>query len=255
MSTVSSKSWDRYINALRKLNTKATNKMLAKINEVGTDDKEALEELIRYAYAVATRYGEGAASLTCEMYDALAELSGVIVAPAVPAPTATYGDVAKAVYGTNLQSKNPQVMAESIGRLVKMASVDTMQHNALRDGAEWAWIPRGDTCAFCIMLASNGWQPASKKAIKNGHAMHVHANCDCTYAIRFNSGVEVEGYDPDRYYEMYKDADGTTPEDKVNYMRREFYAENKEEINAQKRSAYEKRQELNSSAAEETDVN
>ena len=37
-------------------------------------------------------------------------------------------------------------------------------------------------------------------------------------------------------------------------MRREFYAENKEEINAQKRSAYEKRQELNSSAAEEVDV-
>lgn len=254
MSTVSSKSWDRYINALKKLNNKATNKMLAKINEVGTGDKEALEELIRYAYAIATRYGEGAASLTCEMYDALAALSGELVAPAAPAATATYGDVAKAIYGTNMQSKNPEVMADSIGRLVKMASVDTMQQNALRDGAEWAWIPSGDTCAFCIMLASNGWQPASKKAIKYGHAMHVHANCDCTYAIRFNSNVNVEGYDPDKYYEMYKDADGSTPEDKINYMRRQFYVENKEEINAQKRDAYEKRQELNSSAAEETNV-
>jgi uncharacterized protein VirK/YbjX len=38
-------------------------------------------------------------------------------------------------------------------------------------------------------------------------------------------------------------------------MRRENYAKNKEEINAQKRSAYEKRKELNSSEAEEQDVN
>lgn len=254
MATVSSKAWDRYINALRKLNNKATNRMLAKINELGTDDPEALAELIRYAYGIATRYGEGAAALACEMYDALAELSGALVSPAIPAATATYGDVAKAVYGTNLQSKNPNVMAESIGRLVKMAGVDTMQQNALRDGAEWAWIPRGDTCAFCIMLASNGWQKASKNAIRNGHAMHIHANCDCTYAIRFNSDLEVEGYDPDKYLDMYYDADGSTPEERVNAMRREFYAENKEKINEQKRSAYEKRKELNSSAAEEYEV-
>ncbi|MBQ2439501.1 MAG: hypothetical protein II267_06415, partial [Paludibacteraceae bacterium] len=204
MATVSSKAWDKYIGALKQLNTKATNRMLEKINELGTDDPEALVELIRYAYAIATRYGEGAAALSAEMYDALAELSGKIVAPAVPASTASYGDVAKAVYGTNLQSKNPQVMADAIGRLVKMASADTMQQNALRDGAEWAWIPRGDTCAFCLMLASNGWQRASKKALRNGHAMHIHANCDCTYAIRFSSDVEVEGYnDGEEYRKLY----------------------------------------------------
>ena len=240
MATISAKSWDRYINALRKLNTKATNRMLAKINEVGTDDREALEELIRYAYGIATRYGEGASALSAEMYDALAELSGKIVPPAVPAPTASYGDVAKAVYGTNLQSKNPQVMADSIGRLVKMAGVDTMQQNALRDGAEWAWIPRGDTCAFCIMLASNGWQRASKKAIKNGHAMHIHANCDCTYAIRFNSGVDVEGYNNGKEYrDMYYGAEGSTPEERVNSIRRRFYAENKGIVGAESSKAEE----------------
>jgi len=240
MATISAKSWDRYINALRKLNTKATNRMLAKINEVGTDDREALEELIRYAYGIATRYGEGASALSAEMYDALAELSGKIVPPAVPAPTASYGDVAKAVYGTNLQSKNPQVMADSIGRLVKMAGVDTMQQNALRDGAEWAWIPRGDTCAFCIMLASNGWQRASKKAIKNGHAMHIHANCDCTYAIRFNSDVDVEGYnDGKEYRDMYYGAEGSTPEERVNSIRRRFYAENKGIVGAESSKAEE----------------
>ena len=54
---------------------------------------------------------------------------------------------------------------------------------------------------------------------------------------------------------MYEDADpGGSPTDKINAMRREFYAENKNRINEQKRSAYAKRVERNSSAAEEVDV-
>lgn len=250
---VSNKSWDRYLEATRKLSNKAMELMRAKIMEVGVDTPEALQTLIDYGYALATKYGEGTGALACEMYDALAELSEYIAPPAVPAPTAKYGEVAKAVYGTNLQSKNPDVMLGAIGRLVKMAGVDTMQQNALRDGAEWAWIPHGDTCAFCLTLASRGWQKASRSAIKNGHAEHVHANCDCTYAIRFNPNVNVEGYDPEIYKAMYDEGSGS-PQEKINYMRRQFYEENKEKINSQKRSAYEKRKELNSSAAEEYEV-
>lgn len=92
--------------------------------------------------------------------------------------------------------------------------------------------------------------------MKGGHAEHIHANCDCTYAIRFNSGTDVQGYDPDKYYEMYKDAaPGKNSKAKINAMRREFYAENSEKINEQKRDAYQKQKERESSAAEETNVN
>lgn len=258
MSTVTRNAWNRYLVKLRNLSSKASDELI-KFMQSGHDpyaDPSATKEVIDYAYALATKYGEGAGSLASEMYDALAELSGKVVPPAVPAQTATYGEVAKAVHGTKLQSSDPNVMAGAVGRMVKLAGVDTMQQNALRDGAEWAWIPSGDTCAFCLMLASQGWQPASRNAIKNGHAMHIHANCDCTYAIRFDSGVEIEGYnDGEEYRKMYYDADGFTPEERVNAMRREFYAENKDKINTQKRSAYEKRKELNSSEAEEFNAN
>ena len=162
-------------------------------------------------------------------------------------------ETAKAIVGT-LKTGNATIVADATGRLVKMVGVDTMQQNALRDGAEWAWIPRGDTCAFCLTLASNGWQPASRKAIRNGHAEHVHANCDCTYAVRFGPDLNVEGYDPQKYLEMYYDADGNTPTERINALRREFYAENKEIINEQKRSAYAKRIERNSSKAEEINL-
>jgi hypothetical protein len=241
MADISYKSWNSYIKRLRSLSDKAASELIRFIAD-GHDvysDPSMSKEVIDYAYALTTKYGEGAGALASEMYDALAELSGKAVPAAVPAETATYGEVAKAVYGTKLQSDKPEVMAGAVGRMVKMAGVDTMQQNALRDGAEWAWIPRGDTCAFCLTLASRGWQKASRKAIKNGHAEHVHANCDCTYAIRFSDDVNVEGYDPEALKAMYDEAEGATPNDKINYLRRRFYAENKGLVGAESSKAEE----------------
>ena len=260
MARITAKAWNNYISTLRRLSDRATKEMLSMVTKLSNQYNEGIITLAEYedaaidfAYALATKYGEGAGAMACEMYDAIAELQGANVASAVPAPTATMAETAKAVKGT-MKTGNPNIVADATGRLVKMVSADTIQQNALRDGAEWAWIPQGDTCAFCIALASRGWQRASRKAIKNGHAEHIHANCDCTYAIRFSDGLDVEGYRPQEYLDMYQDADGNTPTQRINAMRREFYAENKEVINAQKRSAYEKRVERNSSAAEESNV-
>lgn len=253
MATVSRKAWNKYIADLRKISDKAADEAEKYIKTHSIMSPAEMQRFIEYAYALATKYGEAAGALACEMYDALAALSGAAVPPAVPAQTATYGDIAKAVYGT--YKMNPEITSSAIGRQVKLVGVDTMQQNALRDGAEWAWIPSGDTCAFCLTLASRGWQRASKNALRNGHAEHVHANCDCTYAIRFSNDIDVEGYNPDEYLEMYEGADGDSPEGRINALRREFYAKNKETINAQKRSAYAKRKERNSSAAEEINVN
>ena len=103
------------------------------------------------------------------------------------------------------------------------------------------------------MLAGAGWRNQTNWGAAH-HAEHVHANCDCTYAVKFSDDFTIAGYDPSEYSEMYEDADGGTREEKLNAMRREAYAENKEEINEQKRSAYEKRKERESSEAEEINV-
>ena len=238
--TVSAKDWDAYIRRLSALNETAAEKMRDFVKKNGFGDMNAL---IDYAYALATKYGEGAAALSAAMYDAVAELSGKLFDPAIPAETASYQQVAKTVQGVAKVSQNPEEMGSAVGRLVKQAGADTTLRNALRDGAEFAWVPSGDTCAFCITLASRGWQRASKKAIKGGHAEHIHSNCDCTYAIRFDGKGGVAGYDPEKYLRMYEGAEGDTPREKINAMRRENYAEHKEEINAQKRAAYAERKE------------
>lgn len=243
--------WLRYVRRQTALERTAKAKMEAHIDAAGLGDPD---NLIGYAYGVATTYGEASAALAATMYDEMAELAGVALPAAELADTATFAEVAVAINGVLRKSQNTEILSSSVSRLVKQAGADTTLKNAIRDGAEFAWVPHGDTCAFCVMLASNGWKRASKKALKNGHAEHIHSNCDCEYAVRFDSSTTVAGYDPDKYLQMYEDAEGAKWQDKVNSMRREFYAENSEEINAQKRSAYAKRRELESSRAEEIDV-
>lgn len=221
------KSWVEYINRLARLNEEAGRKMADYIAKHGTGDADAL---IAYAQALVQKYGEGSAELACQMYDAVAEASGVDMPPAEPAPPADYGETAKMV---NATKQSPPLLQSGVSRLVKRAGADTTLKNAIRDGAEWAWVPHGDTCPFCITLASRGWQKASKKALKGDHAEHIHANCDCEYAIRFDSRTTVAGYDPDKYLEQYYDHGGD-----INAMRRAQYAKNKNAINAQKRAAY-----------------
>lgn len=260
MKTISRRAWNRYIEKLRQLDNKAAEEMIKYRAAVVADYEAgkvtasaARKSIVDYAFGITTKYGEASASLACEMYDAAARLTGATVPAAIPAKTATYAETAKAVYGT--LNQNPEVMPAAVGRLVKQAGADTTMQNAIRDGAEWAWIPNGDTCAFCITLASQGWMPASKDQLNGNHAEHIHANCDCTFAIRFDGASGVAGYDPDKYLSMYNGADpGGSWRDKVNAMRRGIYAKNADEINAQKRDAYEKRKERESSEAEELNV-
>ena len=257
--TITDKSWTTYIDNLRKVNDTAAALManyLAKVRK--TDPTLSLisskQMLINYAFGLATKYGEAAAELACEAYDQMGILSQVVIPAAEPAATATIHEVAKAVNGT-LKYGNDQIVAGAIGRLVKLASVDTMVNNALRDGAQFAWVPKGDTCPYCIMLASNGWVTASKRAIRDGHAEHVHSNCDCTYAVRFNDSVDVEGYDPDDYYDRlmhgkgidadiladvgeYEEGDNLDWKEGLEALRRQHYRDHKDEINANRRAAY-----------------
>jgi hypothetical protein len=179
--------------------------------------------LLDYAFALSQHYGQAIGALSCQMYEATAAAQGAVIPTAEMAELPEYGEVAKAIHGTMKQSQNN--VPATIARLIKQVGADTTLKNAGRDGAEFAWVPHGDTCAFCITLASRGWQRVSKKALKNGHAEHIHAHCDCEYAVRFDGKSSVAGYDPDKYLEEYYNAEGNTPKEKINSMRRARYAE------------------------------
>lgn len=232
--TITQYDLDNYIATLRDVNQTAADKIIAYINKHGLSNTK---ELLDYSYSIVATYAEAAGAWAAEMYDAIAILEGKYLPPAEIAEIAGYGDVAKAINGTLKVSENAEEIASAATRWVKMASADTMLNNAIRDGAQFAWVPHGDTCPFCITLASRGWQNASKKALKGGHAEHIHSNCDCQYTIRFDENTNVEGYDPDKYLSMYRNAEGSTPQERINSMRRA--TTNRDRINEQRRATRE----------------
>lgn len=228
---ITEKAWLEYITKMSQISQKAADLMQAYVRKHGFADDKAL---LDYAFALSQHYGQAIGALSCKMYEATASAQGVVVPTAEIADLPEYGEVAKAVHGTMKQSQTN--VPATIARLVKQVGADTTLKNAMRDGAQFAWVPHGDTCAFCITLASRGWQYMSKKALKNGHAEHIHAHCDCEYAVRFDGKSTVAGYDPDKYLEEYSNAGGD-----INAMRRIRYKENKDAINARKRELYAKR--------------
>lgn len=225
---ITEKAWLEYITKMSQISQKAADLMQSWVQKNGLENDKAL---LDYAYALSQHYGQAIGALSCQMYEATAAAQGVIVPTAEVADLPDYGEVAKAVKGTKKQS--PNNIPGTLARLVKQVGADTTLKNAERDGAQFAWVPHGDTCAFCITLASRGWQYMSKKALRNGHAEHIHAHCDCEYAVRFDGKSTVAGYDPDKYLEEYYDANGD-----INEMRRKRYAQNKDVINARKRELY-----------------
>lgn len=259
---ISRKSIDSYVKRMRQLNDKAYNSMLEFIDKNGIEDVNAL---IEYAHALATKYGEGASELACMMYDEMARKSKAPVKRAIPAQTATYGETAKAIHGSLKQSPTGQKLGSVVARMVKQAGADTTLQNAQRDGAYFAWVPVGETCAYCTMLGAIGWQKAGKTTLNGDHAEHIHANCDCQYVIDFKGDATIEGYEPNRikdtimkqaYGKDWKDHDfeadflrnnarkasygGRT---ELNAMRRLEYKQHADSINERKREEYRLRQE------------
>lgn len=101
---------------------------------------------------------------------------------------------------------------------VKKAAGVTVMQNARRDRRHprFARVPAGaETCNFCLMLASRG--PVYWTAETAGAMNHYHANCDCRIVPVWDSvaivterggvirrgGSQIEGYDPDAYFERY----------------------------------------------------
>lgn len=227
------KAWTDFAQKLAAVNETAAQLMKQWLKANGTGN---LEAAVQYAYQLSLTYGEAAAALACEMYEAAALFYGVTVPPAVPGDGPIEERLKAAIIKATIEA--PSTIPAIVGRTVKQQAADTTLKNAQRDGAEWAWVPIGDTCAFCIALASRGWQHQSKAA-KTAHADHIHNNCNCTYAVRFSKKDGIAGYDPQYYFDLYNNASPShSSQDKINALRRENYAANKDEINAQKRAAY-----------------
>lgn len=174
----------------------------------GAKPEQVREFAIEVVDDAVGAFGDGASSLAADMYEGMAELSGVKVKPAVIDTSDFHGHIESEVryqLGKYL-SGDPQGFIRACGSKasdqVARRANQTMRLNAKRDGLRYARVPMGgETCSFCAMLASRGFDFKTAKSAGDGN--HYHKGCRCKVIPGF-PGMDVEGYDPDEWHARWQ---------------------------------------------------
>lgn len=174
---------DNFTRLLNGISEDAKKRMAQALQRITLDDIAVTrEEIIAAMNAILGPYSMNAAALSATFYDGLRELFGIsdgFTAEAVSShdPKATEGAVRS--FMRFAVDDNAQALSNALlGRIdyeIKKTANECVEQNAIRDPKKpkWARIPTGaETCAFCIMLASRGFDYNSKET-----ASHAHANC------------------------------------------------------------------------------
>lgn len=180
------------------------------------DPAQVRDELIAIMQAVVERYGSAAAAASADWYEALRELETslsdyrVQLAPAI-SPVVVESKVRAVAGPLWVEGGTEQVSTALTGmvdRIVKAAGRDTITMAAEQDPARprFARIPSGtETCAFCRMLASRGFDYSSMKAA--GADRKFHAHCDCMIVPSWSAKTpRISGYDPAADYRRFQAA-------------------------------------------------
>lgn len=172
------------------------------------------DALLDFVPALVQRYGDLAATVAAEWYETTraAALGGTYNALAEPPVVTDQVQGAVRYAAGALFTDNPEVglsvLNGAVQRLVQYSNRATVRRNADRDVAHprFARVPTGaKTCAFCLILSSRGFVYHSSKLA--GGDEHFHDDCDCQIVADFDKDqAHIEGYDPDRYYQMYQAA-------------------------------------------------
>ena len=160
---------------------------------------------------IGTLYGGRAGDAAYALRAMVAEACGVEIEDFdyAYAPDPEYVDATARYQVEKLKAGDVDGFSKAIGGAARYfaerGANDTMAELGRRDGkrARFARIPTGaTTCPYCCMLASRGFVYRSDLSALNAN----HRNCDCRIVEGFE-GMEVEGYDPDEYYRLWKDAE------------------------------------------------
>lgn len=145
------------------------------------DRKAMIDFVTAVVRQITSAYGEIAAVAAAEFYDEVREIGGFGGKAAVPVAGRPPEEQLKAVvrWGIGpLWEDTPRPDAAlarlqgSTSRLALQPGRLTTYEMVKRDGARYAHVPRGKTCAFCLMLASRG-------AVYHSEQPHYHDHCDC----------------------------------------------------------------------------
>lgn len=175
-----------------------------------------LDEVIAAATEIAARFSLYGSELGAQWYDLCSRLAGYDVDEAELVDPDLYGlserarlTAEKADTSTSMAS----VMGGYLQNVVNDSIRQTGRANLWRDyerglvTGRWSRVPVGDTCAWCLMLASQGAWYLSEKSALEGKAGRYHSDCNCV-AVYHADPESINGYSKlPGYKRKYYDAD------------------------------------------------
>lgn len=160
-------------------------------------------------------WGDAAAERSLEMFDEVCEREGIravsrrydVIDQDKVADALHYARTLHLEKMDNDQAgyrKRCRTLMESY---VHRSAWDNVIRNCEENRIRWARVPTGsETCAWCLMLASRGFDYLSSDTARAGN----HNGCDCM-VVPGKKGTDIEGYDPDAmarsFYQMADELD------------------------------------------------
>ena len=179
-------------------------------------DGITVDEIIEAATEVAMKYSYLGCELGAQWYDLCSELAGLDVEDAyLPEVNETQlaARTRTAIESAPESSTVRDVMDSFLQNTINDSIRTTGSANLWRDyergkaPGRWARVPVGDTCAWCIMLASQGAWYLSEESALGANGGHYHDNCNCI-AVYHADADSINGYTKlDDYKGMYYEAD------------------------------------------------
>lgn len=232
---------DNFTKALNKLTADAQKRLADDLAKINFDGNIATirDMLITRMEFYCGPYTDMAAIVAAEFYDGLRKFqTGAALGALAESgrePIATEKAV-RAIMQDVVEGKPTEVVVRKlIDRVdyeIKKSAGECVYRNGKRDPLKprYARVPSGgETCEFCIMLASRGFVYLSEESARDKKGGgHYHANCDCRIVPGFDGETTIPGYDPDKLYDQWKNPD-KYPElrEARNERRRELYAAKK----------------------------
>jgi len=183
---------------------------------IDTPDEMKREVMLESMYGLVSDYGDAAAVESLGWYLAVrAEAVGLDdgFQPALPdqMPEDVVNASTRWALGELMRGEDLDKALKSLNgvldRLVKKLGRESIVHAADSDPKKprWARVPHGQTCAWCLMLASRGWVYLDAQSA--GAARQWHADCDCQIVPAWGKKTpKIAGYDPDALHAQYEAA-------------------------------------------------
>lgn len=173
-----------------------------------------VDEVVDIAAQVAYKYSMLGEELGAQWYDLCSQLAGIdaddAYLPEVDAQGIAQRASTVAKSGGDVKSVFNEFLSNQIQESIRRTGTANLWRDYERGltPGKWARVTVGDTCAWCLMLASQGaWYLTEKSALTSKHGGNYHQNCNCI-AVYHADPESISGYTKlEEYKQMYYDAD------------------------------------------------